>query len=211
MNRCSLPSMVSGGESFPLSFRCSLSQLGVAISIYHLNRLNWPCWLFTPMVSDYWAELHWIAIPSQRAMSQLLSFSPPRRLQHWAADAVACSGPWNTRFSAPRLFFLCSHALFLPSLLPFSIFIKGHPSAKYGSTFSCYPNSTVSALWTREHWLLLLLLLAAEGRLQTMHSNTANICLHRNSMSLLPEWFTEYSAYKVSASWGRLHNMHGVN
>lgn len=100
-------------------------SLGVAISIYHLHRLNWlnwPRWLFTPMLSDYWAELHWVAIPSQRAMSQLLSFSPPRRLQHWAADAVAygTAGP-ETLVFLHRGSFLCSHAVFCPAyhLSPF--------------------------------------------------------------------------------------------
>lgn len=100
----------------------SLLPFPFIIWIGGIDRIDWPR-LFTPMLSDYWAELHWAAIPSQRAMSQLLSFSPPRRLQHWAADAVAyrTAAPSNTRFSAPRLFFVFSPSFYCPAyhLSPF--------------------------------------------------------------------------------------------
>lgn len=117
-------------------------------SIYHINQLNWlnwPCWLFTPTLSDYWAELHWIAIPSQRAMSQLLSFSLPGDYTiELLMQLHQAQQPLKHSFSCSAAFFVFSCS-FLPSLSPFSISIKGHPSAKYGSTFSCYPNSIVSA------------------------------------------------------------------
>lgn len=186
-SKCSLPPMTSGGSLWgnPFLYHSGLLLLGVAISIHHPNRLNWlnwPRWLFT---HDAFWLLGWIALssnsqPKSNVTITLLLPSPEITALSCWCSCIQYSGPWNTRFSAPRLFFVFSRS-FLPSLSPFSISIKGHPSAKYGSTFSCYPNSTVSALWTREHWLLLLLLV--EGRLQTTHSNTARICLHPDDVS----------------------------
>lgn len=66
---------------------------------YVMDRID-PAALFTPVLSDYGAELHWVAIPSQRAMSQLLFLRPPWRSQHRAADAVAL-----TALSFKRCFF----------------------------------------------------------------------------------------------------------
>lgn len=80
-------------------------------------------------------------------MSQLLSFSSLlRRLQHWAADAVAHRQPVkHSFFCTPALFCLLT-PFFLQSQSPFSISIRRHPSAKCMSAFSCYPSTTVSAL-----------------------------------------------------------------
>lgn len=135
--------------------------------------------LFTPMLSDYCAELHWVAIPSQRAMSQLLFLPPPpspeiTALSCWCSW-VQYGRPLKHSFFLHLRSFLCSYPLFfLPSLSPFSISIKRHPSAEYGSAFSGYPDGTVSALWTGEHWLLQLP--AVEER----RSAAAHICLHQD-------------------------------
>lgn len=181
------------------------------IWIEWIDRIDWPR-LFAPVLSDYCAELHWVAIPSQRAMSQLLSLCLPRRLQHWAADALAYStaAPRTLRFSASWLVFVFSPSIFLPSLSPFCISIQRHPSAKYGSTFSGYPHGTVSALWTKEHWLLQLPA-AERRRLETTQWDCAHLSPYE--MPLLPECFTEYSTNKAAASRVpiRTLTLHGVN
>lgn len=158
-------------KSFPIPFRC------VAVRYCHFHLSSELTELTTLTIHPTaFCLLGWNALSSNSQSESAVTIAlllPSSRSQHWAADAVAYStaAPWNTVFfSAPRLFFVFSRS-FLPGLSPFSISIKGHPSAKYGSTFSCYPDSTVSALWSREQGLLLLLLLLVlEGRLQTTHS-----------------------------------------
>lgn len=185
-------------KSFPLSFRCVV-QLGVAISIYHpnpLNWLNWPRWVFTPMLSDYWAELHWVAIPSQRAMSQLLSFSPPRRLQHWAADAVAYSTAAPLKHS-----FFCTAALFCVLTLFF---------AQPITFLHFYQRTSISEIW------LHLLLLPQQHCVSSLNQRaptaaaaaagggevTDNAHLSPSKIYVtFPDWFTEYLTYKASASY----------
>lgn len=192
--------MTSGGSLWgnPFLYHSSVFQLGVAISIYHPNRLNWLNWprrVFTPLLSDYWAELHWVAIPSQRAMSQLLSFSPPRRLQHWAADAVACStAAPETLVFLHRGSFLCSHALFCPAyhLSPFL--------SKDIHQRNMAPPSLVTpaALCQLSEWRLLLLLEGGGGGGEV----TDNAHLSPSKLYVtFPERFTQYSTCEASASW----------
>ena len=152
-------------KSFPVPLRCS----AVSHCHIHLSSELTELTLLTIHPNAFWL-LGWNALSSNSQSESTATTAlllPSSRLQHWAADAVAYStaAPWNTGFSAPRLFFVFSRSFFfLPGLSPFSMSIKGHPSAKYGSTFSCYPDSTVSALWGREQGLLLL---ALEGSWQT--------------------------------------------
>lgn len=142
------------------------------------------------MLSDYWAELHWVAIPSQRAMSQLLSFSAPRRLQHWAADAVAYStAAPETLVFLHRGSFLCSHALFCPAyhLSPFlskDIHQRNMaPPSPVTPTALCQLSEPESTDWRggyRQHAPML-------------HTFV--------SIKIMPQWFTGCSTYKARASW----------
>lgn len=115
-----------------------------------------------------WLKMHRVAILRQRAMSQLLSPAPSGESEHWAADAVAytnisssksnsissssssSSGPWNPVcvFLHHGSFFLVLTLFFCPAYHLLSVPTKTQPSAKYGSTFSSYSSSTVSALWS---------------------------------------------------------------
>lgn len=91
--------------------------------IYHVaqqNWLNWPCWLFTPTLSDDWAKLHWVANPSQRAMSQLLSLPGDYSIE-LLMQLHKVQQPLKHLFSCTAALFLCSLALFCPAyhLSPF--------------------------------------------------------------------------------------------
>ncbi|TNN31263.1 hypothetical protein EYF80_058585 [Liparis tanakae] len=57
----------------------------------------------------------------------------------------------------------------------------GHPSAKYGSTFSRYPDGTVSALRTREQRLRLLQEVEEEAQEEAGLQTAAHTRLHRKS------------------------------
>lgn len=180
-------------KSLPLSLRC----IAVRCCHFHLSSEATELTELTALTihpNAFWL-LGWIALssnsqPKSNVTITLLLRSPEITALSCWCSCIQYSGPWNTRFSAPRLFFVFSRS-FLPSLSPFSISIKGHPSAKYGSTFSCYPNSTVSALRTREHWL--------EGRLQTTRSNAAHICLHQNYATVIHWMFNIQSESLVSS------------
>lgn len=152
---------------------------------------NWPCWLFTPSV--FWL-LGRIAMSSNSqpksnvTITLLLPFPGDYSIELLMQLHIV-QRPLEHLFFCTAALFCVLTLFFCTSLSPFSFSIKGHPSAKYGSTSSCYPNSTVSALWTRAHWRLLL----AEARLQTAHAKRRAHSSPSKFCVTGPEWFTECS------------------
>jgi len=108
--RASRPSCESTGSLHRICFPSSFSWIPVTVLPFLirkcLNWLDWSCRVFTPMLSDYWAELYWVATPSQRAMSQL---PPPPPAEGPEKHFYFCF------FSAPKLIFVFSHSFLCPA------------------------------------------------------------------------------------------------
>ena len=181
-------------KSFPVPLRCS----AVSHCHIHLSSELTELTLLTIHPNAFWL-LGWNALSSNSQSESTATTAlllPSSRLQHWAADAVAYStaAPWNTGFSAPRLFFVFSRSFFFAWPITFLHF---------------YQRTSISEIWLhllllpRQHCVSSLrqgartAAAGVGGELTDRHtcSSTARIRLYQNP--LLPEWLPEQATYKA--------------